>query len=222
MKQVTEKIKGCFIIGVILIIVGIFFLAMGDKMAESRSDDDGWKNWTTEKIEEEKDKYSMIGWVTLILGIGIEVFAITKLVNGNKSCSDEKESLDRTEARLKELNNSLKDNDISKKDFENRKESILNDLNITINMIEILKKRISEMEIDNIISKADKEKIFEKINVVMEEDKKRKKKIKIIIALIVIIILLFSTISNLFSDIDVSNSSSGKYQMLEHMNELED
>ena len=56
----------------------------------------------------------------LVVGIGIEVAAFVKNQANSKLSTEESETIDRYEKRLKELNNELKENKITKESIQMR------------------------------------------------------------------------------------------------------
>lgn len=81
----------------------------------------GWKGQTREEAQEELDNMGAIGGVLLVVGIAIEVFAFVKNQSNSKLSTEESETIDRYEKRLKELNNELKENKITNEEYTNKK-----------------------------------------------------------------------------------------------------
>ena len=131
------------IVGAIIIIFAVLCLIASGEEAEPNYE--GWKMQTREEVQEELDNMGAIGGVLLVVGIGIEVFAFVKNQANSKLSTEEAETIDRYEKRLKELNNELKENKITKEEYANKKSKILNNIVSEVNTLDLLKKRLREM-----------------------------------------------------------------------------
>lgn len=149
------------IVGAIIIIFAVLCLIESGKEAEPGG---GWKRQTREEVQEELDNIGAIGGVLLVVGIGIEVFAFVKNQSNEKLSIEESETIDRYEKRLKELNNELKENKITNEEYTNKKSKILNNIVSEVNTLDLLKKRLRGMTIDDLVTEEEVKNIIENIN----------------------------------------------------------
>ena len=149
------------IVGAIIIIFAVLCLIASGQEAESSG---GWKGQTREEAQEELDNMGAIGGVLLVVGIGIEAFAFVKNQSNSKLSTEESETIDRYEKRLKELNNELKENKITNEEYTNKKSKILNNIVSEVNTLDLLKKRLREMTIDDLVTEEEVKNIIENIN----------------------------------------------------------
>lgn len=116
--------------------------------------------------------------------------------------AEESETIDRYEKRLKELNNELKENKITNEEYTNKKSKILNNIVSEVNTLDLLKKRLREMTIDDLVTEEEVKNIIENINT---DNKKTKNKRTATICIIIIVLFVVGTIIGIISS---SNSSS--------------
>ena len=190
------------IVGAIIIIFAVLCLIESGKEAEPNYE--GWKMQTREEVQEELDNMGAIGGVLLVVGIGIEVFAFVKNQANSKLSTEESETIDRYEKRLKELNNELKENKITKEEYANKKAKILNNIVSEVNTLDVLKKRLREMTIDDLVTEEEVKNIIENINT---DNKKTKNKRTATICIIIIILFVVGTIIGIAS----SSKNEKKY-----------
>lgn len=213
MKQSSGNKKSNLIIlaivGAIIIIFAVLCLIASGEEAEPSG---GWKGQTREEAQEELDNMGAIGGVLLVVGIGVEVFAFVKNQSNSKLSTEESETIDRYEKRLKELNNELKENKITNEEYTNKKSKILKNIVSEVNTLDLLKKRLKEMTIDDLISEEEVKNLIESINT---DNKKAKNKRTNIICIIIIIFIIIGTIIGI---INSSNSESKRnYNLLNHL-----
>ena len=187
------------IVGAIIIIFAVLCLVASGQEAEPSG---GWKGQTREEAQEELDNMGAIGGVLLVVGIGIEAFAFVKNQSNSKLSTEESETIDRYEKRLKELNNELKENKITNEEYTNKKSKILNNIVSEVNTLDLLKKRLREMTIDDLVTEEEVKNIIENINT---DNKKTKNKRTATICIIIIVLFVVGTIIGIISS---SNSSS--------------
>lgn len=187
------------IVGAIIIIFAVLCLIASGQEAEPSG---GWKGQTREEAQEELDNMGAIGGVLLVVGIGIEAFAFVKNQSNSKLSTEESETIDRYEKRLKELNNELKENKITNEEYTNKKSKILNNIVSEVNTLDLLKKRLREMTIDDLVTEEEVKNIIENINT---DNKKTKNKRTATICIIIIVLFVVGTIIGIISS---SNSSS--------------
>ena len=206
MKQSRENKKSNLIIlaivGAIIIIFAVLCLIASGEEAEPNYE--GWKMQTREEVQEELDNMGAIGGVLLVVGIGIEVFAFVKNQANSKLSTEESETIDRYEKRLKELNNELKENKITKEEYANKKSKILNNIVSEVNTLDLLKKRLREMTIDDLVTEEEVKNIIENINT---DNKKTKNKRTATICIIIIVLFVVGTIVGIAS----SSKNEKKY-----------
>ena len=190
------------IVGAIIIIFAVLCLIESGKEAEPNYE--GWKMQTREEVQEELDNMGAIGGVLLVVGIGIEVFAFVKNQANSKLSTEESETIDRYEKRLKELNNELKENKITKEEYANKKAKILNNIVSEVNTLDLLKKRLREMTIDDLVTEEEVKNIIENINT---DNKKTKNKRTATICIIIIVLFVVGTIIGIAS----SSKNENKY-----------
>ncbi len=190
------------IVGAIIIIFAVLCLIESGKEAEPNYE--GWKMQTREEVQEELDNMGAIGGVLLVVGIGIEVFAFVKNQANSKLSTEESETIDRYEKRLKELNNELKENKITKEEYANKKAKILNNIVSEVNTLDLLKKRLREMTIDDLVTEEEVKNIIENINT---DNKKTKNKRTATICIIIIVLFVVGTIVGIAS----SSKNEKKY-----------
>lgn len=190
------------IVGAIIIIFAVLCLIESGKEAEPNYE--GWKMQTREEVQEELDNMGAIGGVLLVVGIGIEVFAFVKNQANSKLSTEESETIDRYEKRLKELNNELKENKITKEEYANKKSKILNNIVSEVNTLDLLKKRLREMTIDDLVTEEEVKNIIENINT---DNKKTKNKRTATICIIIIVLFVVGTIVGIAS----SSKNEKKY-----------
>lgn len=159
---------------------------------------------TREEVQEELDNMGAIGGVLLVVGIGIEVFAFVKNQANSKLSTEESETIDRYEKRLKELNNELKENKITNEEYTNKKSKILNNIVSEVNTLDLLKKRLREMTIDDLVTEEEVKNIIENINT---DNKKTKNKRTATICIIIIVLFVVGTIIGIAS----SSKNENKY-----------
>ena len=159
---------------------------------------------TREEVQEELDNMGAIGGVLLVVRIGIEVFAFVKNQANSKLSTEESETIDRYEKRLKELNNELKENKITKEEYANKKSKILNNIVSEVNTLDLLKKRLREMTIDDLVTEEEVKNIIENINT---DNKKTKNKRTATICIIIIVLFVVGTIVGIAS----SSKNEKKY-----------
>ena len=182
------------IVGAVIILIGVLCLIASGEEAEPSG---GWKRQTKEEVQEELDNMGLAGGVLLVIGLAVEGVVIYKGKSVSSSVTNETETLDRYEKRLKELNENLQNNKITAENFEERKNKILDDLVNEINTLDILKKRIKEMCIDGVISEEDSKKMLDKIG---NDVKKVKNKKTNIICIAIIIFLVVITIISIINE----------------------
>ena len=206
MKQSSGNKKSNLIIlaivGAIIIIFAVLCLIASGEEAEPNYE--GWKMQTREEVQEELDNMGAIGGVLLVVGIGIEVFAFVKNQANSKLSTEESETIDRYEKRLKELNNELKENKITNEEYTNKKSKILNNIVSEVNTLDLLKKRLREMTIDDLVTEEEVKNIIEKINT---NNKKTKNKRTATICIIIIVLFVVGTIIGIAS----SSKNENKY-----------
>ena len=190
------------IVGAIIIIFAVLCLIESGKEAEPNYE--GWKMQTREEVQEELDNMGAIGGVLLVVGIGIEVFAFVKNQANSKLSTEESETIDRYEKRLKELNNELKENKITNEEYTNKKSKILNNIVSEVNTLDLLKKRLREMTIDDLVTEEEVKNIIENINT---DNKKTKNKRTATICIIIIVLFVVGTIIGIAS----SSKNENKY-----------
>lgn len=190
------------IVGAIIIIFAVLCLIASGEEAEPNYE--GWKMQTREEVQEELDNMGAIGGVLLVVGIGIEVFAFVKNQANSKLSTEESETIDRYEKRLKELNNELKENKITKEEYANKKSKILNNIVSEVNTLDLLKKRLREMTIDDLVTEEEVKNIIENINT---DNKKTKNKRTATICIIIIVLFVVGTIVGIAS----SSKNEKKY-----------
>lgn len=190
------------IVGAIIIIFAVLCLIESGKEAEPNYE--GWKMQTREEVQEELDNMGAIGGVLLVVGIGIEVFAFVKNQANSKLSTEESETINRYEKRLKELNNELKENKITKEEYANKKAKILNNIVSEVNTLDLLKKRLREMTIDDLVTEEEVKNIIENINT---DNKKTKNKRTATICIIIIVLFVVGTIIGIAS----SSKNENKY-----------
>ena len=190
------------IVGAIIIIFAVLCLIESGKEAEPNYE--GWKMQTREEVQEELDNMGAIGGVLLVVGIGIEVFAFVKNQANSKLSTEESETIDRYEKRLKELNNELKENKITKEEYANKKSKILNNIVSEVNTLDLLKKRLREMTIEDLVEEEEVKNIIENINT---DNKKAKNKRTATICIIIIVLFVLGTIIGIAS----SSKNENKY-----------
>ena len=190
------------IVGAIIIIFAVLCLIASGEEAEPNYE--GWKMQTREEVQEELDNMGAIGGVLLVVGIGIEVFAFVKNQANSKLSTEESETIDRYEKRLKELNNELKENKITKEEYANKKAKILNNIVSEVNTLDLLKKRLREMTIDDLVTEEEVKNIIENINT---DNKKTKNKRTATICIIIIVLFVVGTIVGIAS----SSKNEKKY-----------
>ena len=190
------------IVGAIIIIFAVLCLIASGEEAEPNYE--GWKMQTREEVQEELDNMGAIGGVLLVVGIGIEVFAFVKNQANSKLSTEESETIDRYEKRLKELNNELKENKITKEEYANKKSKILNNIVSEVNTLDLLKKRLREMTIDDLVTEEEVKNIIENINT---DNKKTKSKRTATICIIIIVLFVVGTIIGIAS----SSKNENKY-----------
>lgn len=190
------------IVGAIIIIFAVLCLIASGEEAEPNYE--GWKMQTREEVQEELDNMGAIGGVLLVVGIGIEVFAFVKNQANSKLSTEEAETIDRYEKRLKELNNELKENKITKEEYANKKSKILNNIVSEVNTLDLLKKRLREMTIDDLVTEEEVKNIIENINT---DNKKTKNKRTATICIIIIVLFVVGTIVGIAS----SSKNEKKY-----------
>ena len=190
------------IVGAIIIIFAVLCLIESGKEAEPNYE--GWKMQTREEVQEELDNMGAIGGVLLVVGIGIEVAAFVKNQANSKLSTEESETIDRYEKRLKELNNELKENKITKEEYANKKSKILNNIVSEVNTLDLLKKRLREMTIEDLVDEEEVKNIIENINT---DNKKAKNKRTATICIIIIVLFVLGTIIGIAS----SSKSENKY-----------
>ena len=193
MKQTSWSRKSNLItfgiIGVVCIIIGIGMLIYSNQEAEPG---DGWSMKSVDEIQEELDNYGIIGGIVLTVGIVIVVGAFLKNQSNSKISTDEAATIDRYEKRLKDLHNELKENKITQEEYTNKKSVILNNIVSEVYTLDLLKKRLKEMTIEDLVTDEEVEDIIKKID---KEVAKAKRKRTIIIAIIVIIFFSIGTIN---------------------------
>ena len=182
------------IVGAVIILIGVLCLIASGEEAEPSG---GWKRQTKEEVQEELDNMGLAGGILLVIGLAVEGVVIYKGKSVSSSVTNETETLDRYEKRLKELNENLQNNKITVENFEERKNKILDDLVNEINTLDILKKRIKEMCIDGVISEEDSKKMLDKIG---NDVKKAKNKKTNIICIAIIIFLVVITIISIINE----------------------
>lgn len=206
MKQSSGNKKSNLIIlaivGAIIIIFAVLCLIASGEEAEPNYE--GWKMQTREEVQEELDNMGAIGGVLLVVGIGIEVFAFVKNQANSKLSTEESETIDRYEKRLKELNNELKENKITNEEYTNKKSKILNNIVSEVNTLDLLKKRLREMTIDDLVTEEEVKNIIENINT---DNKKTKNKRTATICIIIIVLFVVGTIVGIAS----SSKNEKKY-----------
>lgn len=206
MKQSSGNKKSNLIIlaivGAIIIIFAVLCLIASGEEAEPNYE--GWKMQTREEVQEELDNMGAIGGVLLVVGIGIEVFAFVKNQANSKLSTEESETIDRYEKRLKELNNELKENKITNEEYTNKKSKILNNIVSEVNTLDLLKKRLREMTIDDLVTEEEVKNIIENINT---DNKKTKNKRTATICIIIIVLFVVGTIIGIAS----SSKNENKY-----------
>ena len=190
------------IVGAIIIIFAVLCLIESGKEAEPNYE--GWKMQTREEVQEELDNMGAIGGVLLVVGIGIEVFAFVKNQANSKLSTEESETINRYEKRLKELNNELKENKITKEEYANKKAKILNNIVSEVNTLDLLKKRLREMTIEDLVDEEEVKNIVENINT---DNKKAKNKRTATICIIIIVLFVLGTIIGIAS----SSKNEKKY-----------
>ena len=190
------------IVGAIIIIFAVLCLIASGEEAEPNYE--GWKMQTREEVQEELDNMGAIGGVLLVVGIGIEVFAFVKNQANSKLSTEESETIDRYEKRLKELNNELKENKITNEEYTNKKSKILNNIVSEVNTLDLLKKRLREMTIDDLVTEEEVKNIIENINT---DNKKTKNKRTATICIIIIVLFVVGTIIGIAS----SSKNENKY-----------
>ena len=190
------------IVGAIIIIFAVLCLIESGKEAEHKKE--GWKTQTREEVQEELDNMGAIGGVLLVVGIGIEAFAFVKNQSNSKLSTEESETIDRYEKRLKELNNELKENKITNEEYTNKKSKILNNIVSEVNTLDLLKKRLREMTIDDLVTEEEVKNIIENINT---DNKKTKNKRTATICIIIIVLFVVGTIIGIAS----SSKNENKY-----------
>lgn len=190
------------IVGAIIIIFAVLCLIESGKEAEPNYE--GWKMQTREEVQEELDNMGAIGGVLLVVGIGIEVAAFVKNQANSKLSTEESETIDRYEKRLKELNNELKENKITKEEYANKKSKILNNIVSEVNTLDLLKKRLREMTIEDLVDEEEVKNIIENINT---DNKKTKNKRTATICIIIIVLFVVGTIVGIAS----SSKNEKKY-----------
>ena len=190
------------IVGAIIIIFAVLCLIASGEEAEPNYE--GWKMQTREEVQEELDNMGAIGGVLLVVGIGIEVFAFVKNQANSKLSTEESETIDRYEKRLKELNNELKENKITNEEYTNKKSKILNNIVSEVNTLDLLKKRLREMTIDDLVTEEEVKNIIENINT---DNKKTKNKRTATICIIIIVLFVVGTIVGIAS----SSKNEKKY-----------
>lgn len=190
------------IVGAIIIIFAVLCLIASGEEAEPNYE--GWKMQTREEVQEELDNMGAIGGVLLVVGIGIEVFAFVKNQANSKLSTEEAETIDRYEKRLKELNNELKENKITKEEYANKKSKILNNIVSEVNTLDLLKKRLREMTIEDLVDEEEVKNIIENINT---DNKKAKNKRTATICIIIIVLFVLGTIIGIAS----SSKNENKY-----------
>lgn len=190
------------IVGAIIIIFAVLCLIESGKEAEPNYE--GWKTQTREEVQEELDNMGAIGGVLLVVGIGIEAFAFVKNQSNSKLSTEESETIDRYEKRLKELNNELKENKITNEEYTNKKSKILNNIVSEVNTLDLLKKRLREMTIDDLVTEEEVKNIIENINT---DNKKTKNKRTATICIIIIVLFVVGTIIGIAS----SSKNENKY-----------
>ncbi len=190
------------IVGAIIIIFAVLCLIASGEEAEPNYE--GWKMQTREEVQEELDNMGAIGGVLLVVGIGIEVFAFVKNQANSKLSTEESETIDRYEKRLKELNNELKENKITKEEYANKKSKILNNIVSEVNTLDLLKKRLREMTIEDLVEEEEVKNIIENINT---DNKKAKNKRTATICIIIIVLFVLGTIIGIAS----SSKNENKY-----------
>ena len=189
------------IVGAIIIIFAVLCLIASGQEAEPSG---GWKGQTREEAQEELDNMGAIGGVLLVVGIGIEAFAFVKNQSNSKLSTEESETIDRYEKRLKELNNELKENKITKEEYANKKSKILNNIVSEVNTLDLLKKRLREMTIEDLVDEEEVKNIVENINT---DNKKAKNKRTATICIIIIVLFVLGTIIGIAS----SSKNEKKY-----------
>lgn len=190
------------IIGLILIVLGVIYLIGSKQEAEPG---EGWKVTTKAEAQEELDDMGVIGGVLLVVGLGIEFFAYSKNKSDSNLVLTERETLNRYETKLKELNENLQNNKISKESFEERKNKILENLINEVNTLDLLNKRINEMSTDGIISNEESKRIIDKIN---NDIKKSKNKKTSIICIIIVMFFVLGLVSGMINSQKRVNKNS--------------
>lgn len=178
------------IVGVIIIIFGVFSLIYSQQEATAG----GWKSKA--EMQEQIDEFGPIGAISLVVGIVIVGFAFVKNLSNSKLSAEESVTIDRYEKRLKELHDELKENKITKEEYTDKKSIILNNIVSEVNTLDLLKKRLREMTIQDLVTDDEVKGIIENID---KEIKKAKKKIKIIICIIIIGLCLARFINGLLN-----------------------
>lgn len=148
-----------------------------------------------------------------VVGIVIEIFAYIKNQSNSKLSIEESETIDRYEKRLKELKSEVKENKITKEEYENKKTIIIVS---ETNTLDLLKKRLREMSIDDLVSEEEIKNIIENINT---DNKKAKNKRRNTICIIIIALIILGTIMEIVNS--SSNEIGSNYNILNHLATLE-